>query len=618
MDSKKDTRERIEKLREMIEKHRKLYHTYDAPEITDQAYDSLMEELIGLEQQYPEFRSPSSPSERVGGEPLKEFKKVEHKVAQWSFNDAFTEEDIREFDARTKRFLKDAGINEDPSYTCELKIDGLKVVFEYEKGLLTVAATRGNGIVGEDVTHNIRTIKSVPLQLKQGVDIIVEGEVWMVKQGLEKLNIERQKQGETPFANPRNAAAGSLRQLDPKITARRPLETFVYDVGRSSLPVPETQFQELQFLESIGFRVNPHRKLCSSINEVISYWKEWEKKKNKQEYLVDGVVVKVDKRSHQEALGYTGKAPRFAIAFKFTPEQVTTVVEDIQLQVGRTGVLTPVAHLRPVLVAGSTVSRATLHNEDEIKRLDVRIGDTVILQKAGDVIPDIVSVVKELRTGKEKPYEFPEFVPACGGDGRIERVNGQAAWRCVSPDSYEQNRRRIAHFASKIAFNIEGLGPQIVSVLLENNLISDAADIFFLKRDNLLALPRFAEKSVDNLLASIKVAKKITLARFIIALSIPHVGEETAYLLADNFKTIRALSKVEAEDINKIEGIGPIIAQAVHNWFKDKSHQKFLDKLLVGVHIEKVEKSIRSRRHPASACRSNLCVNRHVNAIFAR
>src|SRR5581483_2475534 len=358
-----------------------------------------------------------------------------------------------------------------PSYVCELKIDGLKVVLTYEKGILTTAATRGDGVVGEDVTHNVRTIDSVPLKLTRPIDCIVEGEIWMSEAALKKTNDQRKKDGEPLFANPRNAAAGSIRQLDPKIAASRGLDTFIYDVAQTSEKLPQTQFEELQYLQGLGFKVNSHFKKVDSIEEVIKYWDTWKGKNKSLGYWIDGIVVKVNEHALQEQLGYTGKAPRFAIAFKFPAEQVTTVVEDIVLQVGRTGVLTPVAHLRPVLVAGSTVSRATLHNEDEINRLDVRIGDTVILQKAGDVIPDIVRVLPELRTGKEKKFKWPTHVAECGGDGSIERVPGTAAWRCVYRDSFAQVRRRFRHFASKGALNIEGLGPSTVDALLEKQLV---------------------------------------------------------------------------------------------------------------------------------------------------
>src|SRR3989344_2210463 len=379
----KETQERIKKLRETIEKYRYEYHVLDKSSISPEALGSLKKELVGLEGQYPELITPDSPTQRVAGEPLKEFQKVPNKVAQWSFNDAFSEEDMVAFDGRVKNFLRKAGVKENPTYTCELKIDGLKIVFEYESGILKVAATRGDGRVGEDVTANVRTIDAVPIKLNQLLDIIVEGECFLPKSQFQILNKRQLKNDEEQYANPRNVAAGTIRQLDPRIVALRKLDVFVYDIALISNNFPESQKEELELLQELGFKVNKHFKLCQDIGGVIKYWKEWEHKKNKQDYLIDGVVVKVNEKEYQDALGYTGKAPRFGIALKFPAEQVTTVVEDIVLQVGRTGVLTPVAHLRPVSVAGSTVSRATLHNEDEIKRLDVRIGDTVILQKAG-------------------------------------------------------------------------------------------------------------------------------------------------------------------------------------------------------------------------------------------
>ncbi len=405
----KEARNRAKSLRELIDYHRKLYHEQDKHEISDQVYDSLISELIFLESKYPELKIPDSPTERVGGKPLKEFKKIRHKVAQWSFNDAFNEEDILDFDTRVKKFLKqETGREINPIYTCELKIDGLKIVFEYEKGLLKAAATRGDGTIGEDVTENVRTIESVPLRITQAIDIIVEGEAYMPKHQFAILNSEQKKKGEAMFANERNITAGTIRQLDSRIVAKRKLSTFIYDISRASVPTSANQDEELKFLQKLGFRVNPHFKNCNNVEEIIAYWKEWREKREKEDYLIDGVVIKVREKQYQDALGYTGKAPRWGIALKFPAEQVTTIVEDIAFQVGRTGVITPVAHLRPVLVYGSTVSRATLHNEDEIRRLDVRIGDTVILQKAGDVIPDIVKVLTELRTGKEKVFVMPK------------------------------------------------------------------------------------------------------------------------------------------------------------------------------------------------------------------
>ena len=582
--------ERVKKLRETIEHHRYLYHVLDKLEISEEALDSLKKELYDIEQQYPELITADSPTQRVAGEPLKQFEKVPHKALQWSFNDAFSEEDIVNFDARVRKVG-------DVSYTCELKIDGLKIILEYKKGKLVTAATRGNGTVGENVTMNIRTIESIPLTLKRPVDIIVEGEVWLGKRELIRINKEQEKKGLPTYANPRNFAAGSIRQLDPKLVALRKLDSFIYYIPRNqnnqpyiendSLAIPQTQHEQLEYLRELGFKVNPHFKHVTSINEVISYWKEWQspKKRDALDYQLDGVVVKVDEYNIQTKLGYTGKAPRWGIAFKFAPEQVTTVVEDIQLQIGRTGVLTPVAHLRPVVVAGSTVSRATLHNEDEIKRLDVCIGDTVIIQKAGDVIPDIVSVVKEMRTKQQKPYVFPAFIPECGGDGSIERIPGQAAWRCVDKNSYIQQKRKLYHFTSKIAFDIDGLGPKIVDVLFDNQLISNAADIFALKKDEVLALPRFAQKSVDNLFLSIEKARNVSLPRFIISLSIPQVGEETAHLLADTFITLEKIQGATEDELSAINGIGEVVSKEIIKWFKEKSHKDILKKLLKEVRI---------------------------------
>ena len=588
MNLSKEIAERAEKLRELIAHHSRLYHTLDKPEITDAAYDALVEELISIEKKYPQLKTKETPSERVGGEPLKEFKKVTHKVPQWSFNDAFSPEDIVAFDERVKKFLKQPPVvsEVEPSYDCELKIDGLKIVLEYEKGILIRAATRGDGTVGEDVTANVKTIHSVPLRLSRPVDVIVEGEVWMSKKNLELLNKERERKGEQLFANPRNAAAGSIRQLDSKIAASRKLDNFVYDLAQTSESFPKTQALELDYLRELGFNVNPHATLAKNTADIISYWKKWQKAREKVDYLLDGVVIKVNEREYEEALGYTGKAPRFGIAFKFPAEQVTTIIEDIIFQVGRTGVITPVAIFKPVKVAGSTVARATLHNEDEIKRLDVRIGDTVIIQKAGDVIPDIVSVVRELRTGKEKIFSFPTNIPECGGDGKIERIPGQAAYRCVDKNSFTQLRRKLRYAVSKPALNVDGMGPKIIDAFLEHGLISSLPDIFEIEKDEILELPRFAELSAENIIKAIEAAKKTTLPRIITALSIDHVGEETAYLLSGHFETIEKIRKASQEDLGKINGIGPVVAESLSKWFANKSNEKMLDRLLSHLKIE--------------------------------
>lgn len=571
----KDIQERYEKLKASINHYRRLYHVYDREEISQEALDSLKHELADIEEAYPSLVTRDSPSQRVAGKPLPGFKKVRHKVPQWSFNDAFTPDDLREFDARVRRFLGGGH----PTYVCELKIDGLKVVLEYEAGILKTAATRGDGVIGEDVTHNIRTIESVPLALTRPVDIIVEGEVWMSAKNLELLNEAQAKAGKPLYANPRNVAAGSIRQLDPKIAASRKLDVFIYDVAQTSEKFPKTQMEELDYLRELGFKVNPNHAHASTIEDAIIFWDAWKEKGRKQDYWIDGIVVKVNERDYEERLGYTGKAPRFAIAFKFPAEQVTTVVENIVLQVGRTGVITPVAHLSPVSVAGTTVSRATLHNEDEIIRLDVRIGDTVILQKAGDVIPDIVQVLPALRPKNAKPYKWPTFVPECGGDGRIERVPGTSAWRCINKNSFAVIRRRFYNFVGKGALDIVGLGKKTIDQLLEKGLVQHYDELFTLKEGDVLELEGFADISAKKLIESIQKARRVELARLLVGLSIPQVGEETAILLADTFRTLEKLERASEEALNAINGIGPVVAQEIRAWFDEAEHQRLLKRL---------------------------------------
>lgn len=584
-------KERLNKLKELLEKHRHLYHVLDTPEISDEAYDSLMKELEQIEAKHPELITPDSPTQRVGGEPLKEFGKVTHAHQQWSFDDVFDLKELKKWEEKVKNFMAKAGVaDEKLSYNCELKIDGLKIILTYENGKLIRGATRGDGVIGEDVTHNIKTIQSIPIKLTQNVGITVVGEVWLSKKNLKKINKEREKLGEPIYANTRNLAAGSLRQLDPKITASRGLDSFLYDIDEVSGKIPDTQHGEIELLSELGFKTNPFSKVCNSVEDVQKFYEEWTEKKHDLDYELDGIVIKVDSVKIQKALGYTGKSPRWGVAYKFPAEQVTTVVEDIALQIGRTGVVTPVAHLKAVTVAGSTVSRATLHNEDEIKRLDVRIGDTVILQKAGDVIPDIVSVVLELRPKNSKPYVFPKHVPACGGDGRIERVPGEAAWRCVSRNSFDQQKRRFYYFVSKKCFDMDGLGPKIIDVLLEQGLITTFDDIFTLKRGDLLALPRFAEKSVDNLLASIEKSRKITLPRLLASLSISQVGEETAYDIAKHFGSLEKIAAATYEEIESIYGVGPIVAKSIFEWFKESDNKKLIKNLLKHIEIT-VEKT---------------------------
>ncbi|MDP2665661.1 MAG: NAD-dependent DNA ligase LigA, partial [bacterium] len=561
-------KERAVQLQGAITKYRTLQHEKDVSPISSEALDSLKYELAELEEKYPELVMPSSPTQVVAGAALPFLKKVRHAVPQWSFNDAFTEEDIRAFDERVRKVSGTA-----PTYDLELKIDGLKIILTYKKGALTTAATRGDGIIGEDVTHNIRTIASVPKQLPRPLDIVVEGEVYLTRSGLKRLNERRREEGEPEFANPRNAAAGSIRQLDPSIAAERPLEVFIYDTAQTSESFPPTQTEELEYLAALGFPVNREHRHADSLNDVFSYWKKWKgSAREKLDYQLDGVVLKVESHVQEEVLGYTGKAPRFAIAYKFPPEQVETVLEDIVLSVGRTGKLTPVAHLRPVAVAGSTVARATLHNEDFIGQKDIRVGDTVILQKAGDVIPEVVSVITELRPQGTKHWKFPTHSNLCGGDGSIERVPGEAAHRCVVAGSFEQQARRLIHFAGKSALDIGGMGSETVRTLMEHDLISDFDDMFELTKDELLTLDGFEETKAAKLVKAFLVAKKVPLDRLLIGLGISHVGEETAFLLATHFNTLAKLRSASETTLSNVGGIGPIIGKSVADWFKDTNN----------------------------------------------
>lgn len=584
MAAPKKTRDRARKLREAIQTYRDLYHSHDQSPISPEALDSLKHELAQLEEAHPELITADSPTQTVAGKPLPELKKVRHEVPQWSFNDAFSEEDLRAFDGRVKKLT-----GRHPSYALELKIDGLKIVLTYVRGELVLAATRGDGVVGEDVTHNVRTIREVPKRLSRSIDLVAEGEVYLTRSGFAALNAAREARGEPLFANPRNAAAGSIRQLDPSIAAERPIGAFLYDVARSSEALPESQSDELAYLAALGLPVNPEHMHAESLDDVFAYWRKWQgSARDSVDYQIDGVVVKVESRAAQELLGYTGKAPRFAIAYKFPPEQVETVVEDITLQVGRTGKLTPVAHLRPVAVAGTTVARATLHNEDFIVEKDIRIGDTVILQKAGDIIPEVVSVLKELRPTSARTWHFPTHSPLCGGDGSIERVPGEAAHRCKVPGSFEQQWRALAHFAGKSALDIDGLGRETVRTLMEHGLVSQFDEFFDLTKDELLALEGFEETKATNLLQAIRTARNVPLDRLLIGLSIPHVGEETAYVLATRLGTLAALVAAREDTLAQIDGIGPIIGHSVARWFADADNRALLTRLKKHLTVRKV------------------------------
>lgn len=590
--------ERIEKLTREIDSHRYQYHVLDAPTISDEAYDSLYRELELLEREHPDLRSQNSPTSRVGDETRTEFRKVKHAVPQWSFDDVFDLSELVEWDAKLRRYLaREVGDERERiEYLAELKIDGLKIILTYEKGEFVRGATRGNGSIGEDVTENLRTIRSIPLRLSRPVDCVVVGEAWLSKSELERINAEREAEGEALFANPRNAAAGSIRQLDSRITAKRKLDSFIYDIETiAGEALPATQEKELGLLQLLGFKVNPYLRKCTSIHDVEAFYTEWNEKRETLPYMLDGIVVKANDRALQESLGYTGKAPRFAIAFKFPAEEATSTIEDISIQVGRTGVLTPVAHLTPVRLAGTVVSRATLHNADEIARLGIRLGDTVVVRKAGDIIPEVVSVMEKLRTGKEKLFTMPTTCPKCSSPVErrvIGEKNGEkeysAALYCTNPRCYAVEREVIIHAVSRKGLDIVGMGEKIVEQFMEDGLIANLADIFELTPGDIAPLERFAEKSAEKLAASIERAKRVPLERLFFALGIRHVGEETAELIAKfiaskvKTKTIaperllEIVSQLSTADWVALDGIGEKSAASLSEWFSDERNAKLL------------------------------------------
>ena len=585
---------RLKMLRDTVALHRQKYHDEDAPEISDQAYDTLLAELQLLEEN---TEGQATTASAVGGEANAAFRKVTHQVRQWSFDNVFTHEELLDWGARVKRLVTEADhAAAEVSYVAEHKIDGLKLVIEYEKGKLVRTSTRGNGQIGENVTHTGKTISSLPHQLAFPVDLICVGEVWLSEKEFTRINGDREKVKEPLFANPRNAAAGSLRQLDPSVAASRNLSLTVYDLDLlknlpATLERPTSQWEELRLLAQLGLPTNKHSKLCASIKGVQKFYDDWTEQRHNQPYGIDGVVIKLNSLTLQRVLGYTAKSPRFGVAYKFPAEEATTVVEDIQLQVGRTGVITPVAHLRPVLIDGSTVSRATLHNEDNISRLDVRVGDTIILRKAGDIIPEILSVIPGLRPAKTKPYRFPKTVSECGGDGSIERIPGEAAYRCVSKDSGVLHQHRLYYFVSKGALNVDGVGPRIIDLLLEYGLISNYSDLFTLTVGDLKDLPGFKVKAAENVVSAISSAKAVPLHRLLVGLSIENIGTENARLLADAFGSVEALQHATVEDMAAVYGVGEVVAQSVQSWFADTANQKNLAELLPYLTIEKSTKT---------------------------
>ena len=617
-----EAKERIEKLKKEINYHRYLYHVLDRPDISDAIFDCLKNELEELEYKFPDLITPDSPTQRVGGEPLKEFKKIHHATPMVSFNDAFSEQEVREWEKRYSDFL-DNNLEENKNkYYCELKIDGLAIELEYENGILKTGSTRGNGQIGEDVTQNLRTIESIPLRLLEKNEIIknlrsiglkeiaeninkhfpkkmiIRGEVFLNKKDFERLNKEQEKSGEKTYANPRNVAAGSIRQLDPKITAKRKLDFFAYslitDLGQT------THEQEHLILKSLGFKINTHNEPRNDLAGIFEFHQKINVLRESLPYEIDGIVVILNSEANFKKAGIVGKAPRAAIAYKFSAREATTKILDIQVQVGRTGALTPVAIMEPVEIGGTTVSRATLHNYDEIERLEVKIGDTVSVSRAGDVIPQVNEVFKNLRTGKEKEFKMPNKCPIC--DSPTKKDEDGVIYRCTNKNCFARFRENLYHFVSKPALDIKGVGPKIIDRLLDENLIHGAADLFFLKEGDLAILERFGEKSASNIIKSINSKKQIELHRFIYALGIIHVGEETAILLAQEINNnqssitkpteiLSVMNKISIEELQEIPDVGPKVAESIYHWFNEEKNKKFIKELEEnGIIFKKAEK----------------------------
>ena len=571
--NRKEAKIRAGILRREIERHNRLYYIENQPEISDYEYDQLLNELIGIEKAYPDLVTPDSPSQRVGGAAVQGFQAVRHSTPMLSLGNTYSREELNEFAERVRRLLK----GEAPQYVVELKIDGVAISLRYEDGLFVQGATRGDGTTGDDVTANLRTIRSIPLRIPETRRTIeVRGEVYMTRSGFERVNRERLQENEEAFANPRNAAAGSLKLLNSKQTAGRPLDVFIYDLVdlESGLTL---HHQKLSTLSDLGFRVNPHHRLCRGIDEVIGYCDEWADKRETLDYDIDGVVIKVDSLDQQKRLGFTAKSPRWAISYKFPARQATTVLEEIRLQVGRTGTITPVAVLKPVTLAGSTISRATLHNEDEIRRKDIRVGDTVIIEKGGDVIPKVVKVVLSRRTGRESPFRMPAACPVC--EGKIERPEDEAAWRCVNPFCPAQLQRTIEHFVSRGAMDIEGMGEALIEQLVAKKMIRDYADIYDLKKEDLIALERMGEKSSENLLTAVRQSRERPLSRVIFALGIRHVGSKTAEILDRRYPSLEDLGRASMEDLEEIEEVGPKIAVSIRSFFGTEKNRAVLRRL---------------------------------------
>lgn len=563
---------RVQELRDLLNQYGYEYYVLDQPSVPDAEYDKLMNELIEIEESFPELKTADSPTQRIGGQVLDAFEKVQHQTSMLSLGNAFNEEDLRDFDRRVRQAVED-----EFSYVCELKIDGLAVSLRYEDGYLVLGATRGDGTTGENITENLKTIRSIPLRIKEPLSMEVRGEAFMPRKSFEALNEAKMERDEVPFANPRNAAAGSLRQLDPKIAAKRNLDIFVYAMTDTGELEIDSHSESLNLLDELGFKTNKERQTCETIDDVIAYIESWQTKRPELSYDIDGIVVKVDSFDQQAELGTTAKSPRWAIAYKFPAEEVVTKLVNIELTVGRTGVITPTAILEPVQVAGTTVQRASLHNEDLIREKDIRIGDYVVVKKAGDIIPEVVNVIEEKRTGEEQEFTMPTHCPEC--ESELVRLEGEVALRCINPSCPAQIREGLIHFVSRNAMNIDGLGEKVISQLFREQLIKDVADIYTLTKQQLIELERMGEKSADNLISAIEASKENSLERLLFGLGIRHVGAKAAKTLAQHFETIDKLTKATYDELVAINEIGAKMADAIVAYFTQEEVQELIHEL---------------------------------------
>jgi DNA ligase (NAD+) len=572
--------QQVTELRDLLNQYGYEYYVLDKPSVPDSEYDRLMRELLELEEKFPELKSADSPTERVGGFVLDKFEKVVHEIPLLSLGNAFNEQDLRDFDRRVSQV-----VGEDYSYVCELKIDGLAVSLRYVDGLFVQGSTRGDGTIGEDITFNLKTIKSLPLRLRENISIEVRGEAFMPKRSFEALNKTKEERGEEPFANPRNAAAGSLRQLDPKIAASRNLDVFLYGIGDIGESGVVSHSEGLDYLDRLGFKTNNERRKCSTIDDVIEFVNSWVERRPHLPYEIDGIVIKVDSLAQQGELGTTAKSPRWAIAYKFPAEEVVTTLLDIELNVGRTGVVTPTAVLEPVKVAGTTVGRASLHNEDLIREKDIRIGDKVVIKKAGDIIPEVVNVIADQRTGKEMEFHMPTHCPEC--ESELVRLEEEVALRCINPKCPAQIREGLIHFVSRDAMNIDGLGEKVISQLFSEKLIVDVADLYKLTTEQLLGLERMGEKSVSNLINAIEASKSNSLEKLLFGLGIRHVGAKAAKTLAQAYGTMDKLAAATEDELKMINEIGEKMADSIAAFFKNEEAQELMKELKsAGVNME--------------------------------